>query len=68
MSELDNNVPGYIYVMQNEMFNFYGSDVYKIGKAKDIEQRMIGYTTSYIEPVEIKFSSKKCKNYTAVNI
>ena len=40
MSESDNNdnnnVPGYIYIMQNEMYQFYGSDVYKIGKAKNI--------------------------------
>ena len=49
------------------MFNYYGDDVYKIGKAKDIGKRMYGYTTSYIKPVEIKYASIKCKIMLIIN-
>ena len=55
---------GYIYILFNEMFNFYGTDVFKIGKAMDVGKRMNGYTTSYIKPVEIKFMSEKCINHS----
>jgi hypothetical protein len=41
------------------MFKFYGNNnVFKLGKTNDITQRMTGYTTSYIDPVEIKYLSK----------
>ena len=49
--------------MYNEMFRFYGDDVYKIGKSKDIAKRMTSYTTSYVKPVEIKFLSGLCIDY-----
>ena len=51
---------GYIYVLYNEMFDFYGSGVFEAGKTKDIAQRVSAYTTSYIKPVEIKFLSAMC--------
>ena len=60
------NKEGYIYIMYNEMFNYYGDDVYKIGKAKDIGKRMHGYTTSYIKPVEIKYASIKCSDCSLI--
>ncbi len=63
MSNSDKTTKGKFYIMFNEMFLFYGNDVYKLGKAKDISNRLNGYTTSYIEPPEIKFLSKVCKNY-----
>lgn len=53
---------GYIYIMYNEMFSYYGDNIYKIGKAKDIAKRMNGYTTSYLTPPEIKFTSIECSN------
>jgi hypothetical protein len=49
--------------MYNEMFKFYGDDIYKIGKSKDIAKRMTSYTTSYIKPVEVKFISELCVDY-----
>lgn len=44
-----NPVPGYIYCLYNEMFNYYGSDVFKLGCTENLEKRMHGYTTSYFE-------------------
>ena len=63
LEETANSEPGYIYVMYNEMFKFYGDDIYKIGKSKDIAKRMTSYTTSYVKPVEIKFLSGLCIDY-----
>ena len=59
-----NSTNGYIYIIYNEMYNFYGDNVYKIGKSYDIYKRISGYTTSYIKPVEIIFLSEECINYT----
>ena len=55
---------GYIYILYNEMFKFYGDNVYKMGKTIDINKRLTGYTTSFIEPCEIKFLSSEVKNYS----
>jgi hypothetical protein len=59
----DNNNKGYFYVLYNEMFNYYGKNVFKLGKTNDINIRLKGYTTSYIEPCEIKYLSTEVKNY-----
>ena len=64
MAEEAETNDGYIYIIFNEMYKFYGEDVYKIGKAVDINQRINAYTTSYVQPVEVKFLSESCKNYT----
>ena len=53
---------GYIYCLYNEMFNYYGENVYKLGKTIDINNRMCGYTTTYIKPCEIKYISKILRN------
>jgi len=53
---------GYIYIMFNEIFKFYGENVKKIGKSSNVQNRMLGYTTSYIKPVELLFQSDICKN------
>lgn len=55
---------GYIYIIFNEMYNFYGLNVYKVGKTQDITKRTKHFTTAYIEPVEIKFLSEEVQNYT----
>ena len=55
---------GYIYVMYNEVFNHYGDNVFKIGKSRDVIQRMNGYITSYIKPIEFKFVSQLCFDYS----
>jgi hypothetical protein len=46
------------------MYKFYGDDVYKIGKAGNIEKRLTSYITGYIAPVELIYSSIICKNYS----
>ena len=55
---------GFIYIIFNEMYLFYGENYKKIGKTKCIDKRMCGYTTSYIKPLEILYSSELCKNCT----
>jgi len=56
MSE-DITEEGYIYVLYNPMYDRYG-EIYKIGQAKDITDRLKSYTTSYPEESEIKYSIK----------
>ena len=38
-------------VICNEVFSYYGENVFKIGKTRDIAQRVSGYVTSYLKPV-----------------
>jgi hypothetical protein len=42
--------PGWLYCLYNSCFTSYGEHVYKLGRAKDLRQRLHGYTTSYIQP------------------
>ena len=49
---------GYIYCMKNEMHDYYGKDTCKLGKAVDLNSRMNGYTTSYVESCEYTHSLK----------
>ena len=58
------NKPGYIYLFTNEMFQWYGENIYKIGKAQHILHRLKSYTTGYIDPLTLVFSSMLCKNYS----
>ena len=50
---------GYIYILKNEMYNYYGDDVFKIGRTQNISIRMKSYKTCYIEPCEIKYISPR---------
>ena len=61
---MSQNESGYIYILYNEMYKYYGDNVFKVGKSKDVIQRMSGYTTSYIKAVEIKFISGSCLDYS----
>jgi hypothetical protein len=47
---------GYIYVLYNPIYKSYGDNVYKIGRAADIQTRLKSFTTSYIEPSIVKYS------------
>ena len=53
---------GVVYVMYTKMFDYYG-DCYKIGSTCDISGRMTNYTTSYPDPVEMKYVSQNLKMY-----
>ena len=55
-------VNGYIYILWNDMYKFYGDNVFKIGRTTDIQKRINFYTTAYIKPSEIKYISIKCDN------
>ena len=54
---------GYIYILSNEMYGFYGEDVYKIGKTNDIAKRLNAFTTCCVKSVDLKFLSERCVNY-----
>ena len=58
------NQEGYIYVLYNKAYETYGTNVYKLGKAKDIGRRLNDYTTYYLHPMELKYISPMVKNYT----
>lgn len=53
---------GYIYILYNEVYNYYGENVFKVGMSNDVSKRARAYTTSYIKPVEIRYISELCKN------
>lgn len=46
---------GFIYIMHNKL---YGENIYKIGNAINIEKRLKGYLTGYIEEPEILLQVK----------
>jgi hypothetical protein len=48
---------GYVYVLYNPMYEKYG-EIYKIGQAKNISDRLSSYSTYYPEQSEIKYSIK----------
>lgn len=50
---------GYVYCMCNEIFKFYGDDVYKLGNTINIKKRLSNYVTSYLNPSKIIILSKK---------
>ena len=56
--ETSNNC-GYIYVMYNTSF---GENVYKIGCSKNPKNRLLDYTTSYLDQSIIKYTSFKFYN------
>ena len=59
---------GHIYLILNEVFNYYGDNVVKLGKAMDIEKILSGYTTSYIDNTEVKFLSELCSDYSLAEL
>jgi hypothetical protein len=44
----NNGTKGYLYCLHNVEYNYHGNNVYKLGKAKNINRRMNQYTTSYL--------------------
>ena len=55
---MKNNEVGYLYCIYNKMYDIYGENIFKLGNMKN-KNRMNGYVTSYIDPVEIKLISNK---------
>ena len=59
----DTIIPGWLYCLYNECFKAYGSSVYKLGRTKNLKQRMSQYTTSYIQPSHfVCVSSRKFRD------
>lgn len=54
---------GYLYCLYNEIFKFYGENVRKLGKAKDLNKRKNGYMTCYLKPSNMEIVTKQLKNY-----
>ena len=48
---------GFLYCLFNEIFKFYGDDLYKCGNSVDTDKRLCQYTTSYPMPSEILLTS-----------
>jgi hypothetical protein len=53
---------GHMYCLYNKVFNHYGNNYYKLGKSKNIDIRIDGYTTSYIDKSVIKIRSNFIRN------
>lgn len=59
----DTVIPGWLYCLYNECFKAYGSSVYKLGRTKNLQQRLSQYTTSYIQPSHfVCVSSRKFRD------
>jgi hypothetical protein len=52
-----NKNTGYIYILHNDMFQHYGSNVYKIGCSNYPHKRLLDFTTSYPLPSKIIYIS-----------
>lgn len=48
---------GFLYCLFNEIFKFYGDDLYKCGNSIDTDKRLGQFTTSYPEPSTILLTS-----------
>tara|TARA_B100001094_G_scaffold90597_1_gene86610 strand:- start:185 stop:973 length:789 start_codon:yes stop_codon:yes gene_type:complete len=57
---------GYVYVMSNEAYTAFGhgDHVYKVGKAKNVEKRLLAYTTQILTPTTVAYASDKFNDYT----
>jgi hypothetical protein len=60
----DYGTKGKLYCLHNEMFNYYGNDVYKLGKTSNTDNRMNSYSTPYLEKSQYKLISEEVANYT----
>ena len=54
---LSNNQTGYLYCIHNKVYEYYGKNVHKLGRSKNVEKRIISYITGYIDPIELKYKS-----------
>jgi hypothetical protein len=48
---------GFLYCLHNEIFKFYGDNLYKCGNSIDADKRLNQYTTSYPMPSTILLTS-----------
>ena len=50
---------GFIYCLYNPFFKSYGENVYKLGRTNNLNTRLGGYTTGYIDKSEYILTSAK---------
>src|SRR3989337_423313 len=62
MFNTDEKDKGHLYCLHNEMFDYYGKNVYKLGTSNNVDNRLNQYTTSYLENCQIKHISEKLDN------
>ena len=43
------SVPGYLYIMFNDCYEYYGNHFYKLGRTHNPVQRMTGYRTPFLD-------------------
>ena len=49
---------GYLYVLYNPIFVTYGEDVYKLVSTNNLDNRLNGYTTSFIDKSQFLYTSR----------
>ena len=58
------NNQGFIYIIHNDVLNFYGDNVFKIGKTIDMDKTINLCKDTYLDHTETKFISELCSDYT----
>ena len=58
----EKNRSGYLYIMYNRIFEYYGPNVFKLGRTCDAHKRLSGYITMFIDPSEMKYVSELTKD------
>ena len=55
-------ISGQIFILSNDVYNQYGSNVYMIGCSSNVSDKIAELSTAFMKPLEIKFLSKKSFN------
>lgn len=58
-----NNDHGHLYCISHPWYKNDGENVYKLGRATDMNKRLNGYTTCYIKPVTVEHLSLLIPHY-----
>lgn len=53
------SVPGYLYIMYNDCYEYYGKDFYKLGRTHNPDQRMTGYRTPFLDKSKFLYVSER---------
>ena len=53
---------GYLFVLWTRSYEYYGENVYKIGKTKNVEERVQAFEVAYLNPVILKTISTRVKD------
>jgi hypothetical protein len=61
-SSSENTDDGYLYCISNPMYKYYGDNVYKLGRTSNVQKRIANYSTGYIEPVKLEYTTGLLNN------